>query len=218
MSLETKRLIINESQVSSQRKLILDHKNLIDRMANNESQTMIENAIELKLIDGSPPMSSDHLLGLLEKSGIPHSTVDHAAMWTVNDAKALRAPCEYGHTKNLFVRNKKGQMWLLTLHEDRQVDLKATAAMVGTNRFSFASPQRLMHYLGVIPGAVSPLSVLNDVTGKVQFYIDQKLMEAPELHIHPLINTRTTTIGRDALLSFLELNGHRANVLSFTKP
>lgn len=184
-------------------------------MVSNKDSSKKDSVVEQKLINGSSPMSSDQILTLLEKSGVAHSTVDHAPMWTVNDAKALRAPCEYGHTKNLFVRNKKGKMWLLTLHEDRQVDLKETAAIVGTNRFSFASPQRLMHYLGVIPGAVSPLSILNDVTGQVDFYIDQKLMEAPELHIHPLINTRTTTVERDALLNFLASNGHQANLLLF---
>jgi len=179
------------------------------------SKVTEEGEIEPRLIDGSVPMSSDQVLALLDRSGIAHKTVEHAPMWTVNDAKALRAPCEYGHTKNLFVRNKKGQMWLLTLHEDRQVDLKETAALVGTNRFSFASAQRLMHYLGVIPGAVSPFSILNDISGQVVFYVDQKLLEAPALHVHPLINTRTTTIETEALLSLISAQGHTFNVLPF---
>ena len=136
-------------------------------------------------------------------------------MWTVEDAKALRSPCDYGHTKNLFVRNKKGSMWLLTLHEDRHVDLKETARLVGTNRFSFASEQRLMHYLGVVPGAVSPLSILNDVGRRVVFFIDKVLLDAPALHIHPLINTRTTTVQTDELISFMAVQGHQSHVLSF---
>ena len=168
-----------------------------------------------KLIDGSDPMSSDHLLLILNNEGIEHYTVDHAPMWTVQDAKAIRAPCDYGHTKNLFVRNKKGKMWLLTLHEDRRVDLKTVAQLLGTNRFSFASPQRLMQYLGVTPGAVSALSLINDITYQVEFFIDEWLMADSKLHIHPLINTRTSTIGRTQLLEFLQKRGHVANILKF---
>ncbi len=163
-------------------------------------------------------MNSDQLIELLESEGIDHQTVDHPPMWTVEDAKALRAPSKFGHTKNLFVRNKKGQMWLLTLHEDRKIDLKLAAKLLGTNRFSFASKQRLMHYLGVIPGAVSAFSLLNDVDQRVQFFIDEALMKDPELHVHPLINTRTTTIDREEMLWFLEKKGHPHQVLAFPDP
>jgi Ala-tRNA(Pro) deacylase len=176
----------------------------------------MDQVIERRLVDGSAPMTSDELLHLLDKEGIDHHTVEHAPMWTVEDAKALRAPSGFGHTKNLFVRNKKGQMWLLTLHEDRKVDLKAVAKLVGTNRFSFASPERLMRYLGVIPGAVSAFSILNDVHRRVEFFIDEALMRDPALHLHPLVNTRTTTIDRIVLLNFLERKGYPQQVLEFS--
>lgn len=176
----------------------------------------MDHVIERRLADGSEPMTSDELLQSLDQEGIEHHTVEHAPMWTVEDAKAIRAPCGYGHTKNLFVRNKKGQMWLLTLHEDRKIDLKAVAKLVGTNRFSFASPERLMHHLGVIPGAVSAFSILNDVYRRVGFFIDEALMADPALHVHPLINTRTTTIERIALLNFLERKGYPHQVLEFS--
>ena len=166
-------------------------------------------------VDGSPPLESDQLLAMLDQRSISHHTLDHAPMWTVEDAKAIRAPSPHGHTKNLFVRNKKGKMWLLTLHEDRKVDLKATAALLGANRFSFASPERLMHYLGVTPGAVSAFSILNDVTHQVRFFVDEALMADPEWHIHPLVNTRTTTIKRETLLAFLHDQGFSHQVLRF---
>ncbi len=183
----------------------------------NNNGPAVDNPIKKQLADGSPPMTSDQLLALLDESGIEHTTRDHPPMWTVDDAKALREPCDYGHTKNLFVRNKKGSMWLLTLHEDRQVDLRETARLVGTNRFSFASEQRLMHFLGVVPGAVSPLSILNDVGGQVMFYIDESLLDAPALHIHPLINTRTTTVRTEELINFIAVHGIQSHVLSFNK-
>jgi Ala-tRNA(Pro) deacylase len=173
------------------------------------------NPLQKRLIDGSHPLDCSQLLSMLDAGGIAHKTVTHAPMFTVEDAKSLRAPCDYGHTKNLFVRNKKGRMWLLTLHEDRKVDLKTTAQLVGANRFSFASPERLMQYLGVTQGAVSAFSILNDVTHQVQFYIDEALMEAPALHIHPLINTRTTSIDREALLEFLGKHGFQHRILRF---
>ncbi len=171
--------------------------------------------IEPLLIDGSPPLTSDALLAMLDAEGLRHHTVEHPPMWTVEDAKALRAPSPHGHTKNLFVRNKKGRMWLLTLHEDRRVDMKTLGALVGTNRLSFGSPQRLMHYLGVIPGAVSMFSVLNDVNREVTCYIDEALMEGPELHVHPLVNTRTTTMSREELMEFLSGRGYPIEVLRF---
>ena len=172
--------------------------------------------IEPLLIDGSQPLTSDALLAMLDAEGVAHHTVDHAPMLTVEDAKAIRAPSPYGHTKNLFVRNKKGRMWLLTLHEDRQVDMKTMGGLVGTNRLSFASPQRLMHYLGVIPGAVSMFSALNDVGREVTCFIDEALLESPELHVHPLVNTRTTTIDRKALMAFLAQQGYDFQTLRFS--
>lgn len=167
------------------------------------------------LIDGSAPLTPVELIAMLESEGIDHHTLEHPPMRTVEDAKALRAPSEYGHTKNLFVRDRKANMWLLTLHEDRRVDMKSTAQLVGTNRFSFASAERLFHYLGVTPGAVSAFSILNDVTRRVSFFIDEALMDAPALHIHPLVNTMTTTIAREELFSFLERRGYAPQVLRF---
>lgn len=167
------------------------------------------------LIDGSMPLTPNVLITMLDEDNIAHRTVQHPAMRTVEDAKAQRVPSDHGHTKNLFLRNRKGRMWLLTLHEDRVIDLKAAAALVGTDRFSFASPERLQHYLGVTPGAVSAFSILNDVTRVVSFYIDEALMASPELHIHPLVNTMTTTIDRQDLFRFLKTHDYEPRVLRF---
>ena len=185
----------------------LDSTNTIIPAVNTDNDTC--------LIDGSSPLTSDGLLALLDAEGIRHHTVSHAPMWTVEDAKAIRTPAPHGHTKNLFVRNRKGRMWLLTLHEDRQVDLKTLGVMIGADRLSFASPQRLMQYLGVTPGAVSMFSVLNDVTRVVTCWIDETLLQAPKLHVHPLINTRTTTMDREVLLAFLAKRGYPFEMLRF---
>ena len=158
-------------------------------------------------------MTPATLSDLLNESGIKHESFSHAPMLTVEDAKADRPPGNEGHTKNLFVRNKKGKMWLFTLHEDREVNLKAISKALNAKHLSFASQQRLMQYMGVIPGAVSAFSILNDVTRAVQFYFDEMLMSHEMLHIHPLVNTMTTSIRRDDLLKFLDKRGHEPKVL-----
>ena len=167
------------------------------------------------LVDGSLPTTSDHLLAMLDAFDIQHSTVTHAPMKTVADAKALRNPSKFGHTKNLFLKNKQHKMWLLTLHEDRHAHLKQIAEMLGTKQLSFASPERLGKYLGVTPGAVSAFSMINDISRQVEFYIDAELLTHQTWHVHPLINTRTTTIERTTLLAFLAKHGIQHTRLKF---
>lgn len=170
----------------------------------------------LRLVDGSPPMTSDALLEKLRRDGFDCPTVEHPPMFTVEDSKSLRVTPEgRGDIKNLFLRNKKGQMWLVSCHEDRLIDLKRLAAGLGAGRFSFCSEQRLMHYLGVTPGSVSPLALINDTSRVVKFFIDRALLEVAEIYLHPLINTRTTTIRTADLLSFAISSGHPPGVLTF---
>lgn len=104
-------------------------------------------------------IGSKELFVLLDKEKIDYTVTHHKSLMTVEDARSIRADDESdeGQIKNLFVKNKKGKMWLFTLHENRKIDLKQTALDIGARRFSFCSAERLMEYLGVIPGAVSPL-------------------------------------------------------------
>ena len=156
------------------------------------------------LADGSQPMQVDVLLQRLAQLGIAHTTTEHLPVFTVDEAKAVRGRLDGAHMKNLFLRNKKGRMWLLTCQKDRQLDLKALAERVGGNRFSFASAERLMKYLGVIPGAVTALAAVNDVDHKVTVLLDAALMNCDTLNLHPLVNTMTTSVSPADLLRFLE--------------
>ena len=150
----------------------------------------------------------DDLFRLLRDLGITTSTLSHEPVFTVDQARQIRGDLPGGHSKNLFLRTKKGAMWLIVAREDRQIDLKQLATRLGSDRLSFGSPERLMRALGVIPGAVTPFAVINDTGGRVHVVLDRALLEEDPLNFHPLDNTMTTTIASADLLRFLEATGH----------
>lgn len=172
------------------------------------SEETVSPAPEAALIDGTPPMRPEELLAYLESLGIAVTTVSHPPVFTVEEAKTLRGQLPGGHTKNLFLRNKKGAMWLVTCLEDRAVDLKALADTLSAGRFSFGSAGRLMQYLGVVPGAVTPLSVVNDRSQAVQMVLDEGLLSYDVLNVHPLVNDRTCAMAPKDLLRFLDATDH----------
>jgi Ala-tRNA(Pro) deacylase len=162
-----------------------------------------------------PPAGPAELLAVLAGLGIPAPTVDHAAVFTVAEAKALRGELPGAHTKSLFLRNKKGVMWLVVAREDRIIDLRRLGDQLGSGRLSFASPERLQRHLGVIPGAVSPFAVINDRDRVVTVVLDADLREEDPLNFHPLDNTMTTAISWDDLLRFLQAHDHPPAFVDF---
>ena len=167
------------------------------------------------LADGSVPAGPEQVLARLSALGVAHHTVGHPALRTVADSKRHRQDLHGGYSKNLFLRNKKGRMWLVTLHEDRVIDLRRLGAHIGAGRISFASPQRLMHYLGVVPGAVTPLAVINDRDHQVSAVIDRKLLRYAKVHFHPCDNSLTTTLSCDGLLHYMSDCGHPPELIDF---
>lgn len=159
------------------------------------------------------PTSAEQLLARLAELGIANKTVDHDAVFTVEEAKALRGELPGGHIKNLFLRNKKEEMWLVVAEEDKRIDLKALGELLGAGKLSFGSPDRLMTYLGVLPGAVTPFSIINDKGRKVTVVLDQDLLEKNPVNCHPLVNTKTTALSPQDLLRFLEAEGHKPQVM-----
>lgn len=159
------------------------------------------------------PTSPGQLLQRLEALGIQSKTVMHPPVFTVEEAKALRGSLPGAHIKNLFLRNKKGEMWLLTCLEDRQIDLKALGSALGAGRFSFGSADRLMQYLGVLPGAVTPFAVINDTGGQVRMVLDKGILALDPVNAHPLVNDMTTALESKDLVRFLEAEGHAPLVL-----
>jgi len=161
----------------------------------------------------TPPTTPDQLFAHLEGLGIRTRTVQHPPVFTVEEAKALRGDLPGAHIKNLFLRNKKGEMWLIVAQESRPIDLKALGERLGAGRLSFGSPERLMTHLGVVPGAVTPFALINDRSGQVTVAIDKAVLNQDPVNCHPLANDMTTAIAPHDLLTFLEQSGHKPLVL-----
>jgi Ala-tRNA(Pro) deacylase len=160
------------------------------------------------------PQTSDQLLAQLDALGIASTTVTHPPLRTVEDSKRLRGDLPGGHVKNLFLRDKRDRLWLLVTLEDQHVNLKAVAKHLDAGRFSFANAQQLDQHLGIAPGAVSPLAVINDAAGAVTVVIDDALLRVDPVNLHPLRNDRTTAIAPRDLLRFLESCGHAPRIVA----
>lgn len=178
---------------------------------------MTETAVERVLLGGEQVATPEQVFAALDQLQIKHSTITHKPMRTVEDSISLREGVPGGYSKNLFLRNKKGRMVLVTLLEDRMVNLKAFGNQLELGKPSFASPQRLMHYLGVIPGAVTPLAVINDKTRAVTVVLDKALMKQNPLHFHPCNNTMTTTIDAQDLIKYIEALHNPPLIMDFEK-
>lgn len=163
------------------------------------------------------PKTPDDLLAFLAEIGIAVKTVTHPPLFTVADSQALRGEIPGGHTKNLFLRDKKERYFLLTVEEDAEVDLKTIHQVIGASgRVSFGKPEKLLDYLGVTPGAVTAFGVFNDTAHNVTIVLDEALMRHDVINAHPLTNEATTSIGRDDLLRFIEATGHEPLVLKLS--
>jgi Ala-tRNA(Pro) deacylase len=155
------------------------------------------------------PKTPDQLFAELDALGIKHTTVKHPPLFTVEQSQSLRGTIPGGHTKNLFLRDKKYAIYLVVALEDADIDLKGLHRRLGANgRFSFGSSDLMREVLGVEPGAVTPFGAINDTEGRVTVVLDAPMMEHETLNYHPLVNTMTTSLNRDDLVRFLESTGH----------
>ncbi|MGF1561547.1 MAG: prolyl-tRNA synthetase associated domain-containing protein [Geminicoccaceae bacterium] len=148
----------------------------------------------------------------LDITAIVHT---HANVFTVEEAQAHTAHLDGGHCKNLFLRDKKERMWLVTVEDERRVDLKALQQRLGAQKLSFGSAERLMTYLGVAPGSVTPLAVINDPDQRVEVVLSASLLRHALINVHPLRNDATVQIGNTDLVRFIEACGHTPSVIDF---
>jgi Ala-tRNA(Pro) deacylase len=156
----------------------------------------------------------EELMAHLEGLGIETETVEHPALFTVEDSQALRGDIPGAHTKNLFLKCKKGTLWLVTALEDTPVNLKTLHHAIGSGRLSFGNAELLMEVLGLTPGSVSTFGIVNDKDARVTVVLDEGLMRHDRINLHPLVNTATTGIARDDLIRFLKASGHPPRIIA----
>lgn len=155
------------------------------------------------------PASPDDLFALLDRLGIAHSTVEHPPLFTVEESQSLRGEIAGGHSKNLFVKDKKSRLFLITAREDARLDLKRVhEAIGGSGRVSFGSGELLEEVWGVKPGSVTPFGAINDRDGRVTVVLERALLEEDPVNFHPLVNTATTSLTSVGLVAFLRETGH----------
>jgi Ala-tRNA(Pro) deacylase len=155
------------------------------------------------------------LFAALDALGIAHETQHHPAVFTVEESKRLRGQLPGAHVKNLFVKDKKSRLFLISALEDTRIDLKRLHETIGgSGRVSFGSADLLGEVLGVEPGSVTPFAAINDREGRVTVVLDARLMQHRRINVHPLVNTMTTGVSREDLVRFLVSTGHDPLVLA----
>lgn len=162
-----------------------------------------------------PPHDRESLLAFLAQHGIAQTTHDHPAVFRVEEGLDLKAAMPGTHTKNLFLKDKKGRLWLISARQDTVIDLKAAPKRIGSDRLSFGNETLMWETLGVRPGSVTALGLINDVERRVTFVLDQRLWEADIVNFHPLTNTATTALGQTEFRRFLAAIGREALVIDF---
>lgn len=160
------------------------------------------------MTNASERWTRERLLAHLDELGIPHTTLDHRAVFTVEEAQAYTRHLPGGHCKSLFFKDKKDGLWLLVCLDHRRLDINGLAKAIGSPRLSFGKPELLLEVLGVAPGSVTPFALINDVEHRVRVLLDQAMLGHEQLNYHPLTNEATTTIASADLLRFIEATGH----------
>ncbi len=160
------------------------------------------------------PATREDLFERLKSLEIETKTFEHAAVYTVEEANALKGGIPGGHCKNLFLKDDKGQLWLIVCLGESQIDLKTAPSRIGSRRLSFGKPGLLMEVLGVEPGSVTPFGLINDTGQRVNVVLDAAMLAHELVNYHPLQNTATTTIRSADLVRFIRALGHDPKIVA----
>jgi Ala-tRNA(Pro) deacylase len=155
------------------------------------------------------------LLALLDSLGVEYRTHDHPAVFRVGEGEEIKAAIPGAHTKNLFLKDAKGQLWLISAADRTAIDLKRLHTVIGSARLSFGSEALMVETLGVTPGSVTAFALINDASHRVRFVLDRALAEADPVNFHPLTNTATTGVSQAAFRKFLAAVGVTPLVVDF---
>jgi len=143
------------------------------------------------------------LIAFFDAHGIDHATVEHQAVFRVGEAPGLKDDIDGAHTKNLFLKDARGRLWLISAHEHATIDLKRLHTVIGSARLSFGNAELMEQTLGVTPGSVTAFALINDARRAVTFVLDKTLAEAGRVNFHPLENTATTGMSGSGFRRFL---------------
>jgi Ala-tRNA(Pro) deacylase len=160
--------------------------------------------------------TKEKLLARLDELSIVYQTAEHPPLFTVEESQKLRGEIPGAHTKNLFLKCKKGSFWLITALEETQVELKSLHKKLGSGRLSFGNADLLKELLGITPGSVSALCAINDNDRRVTIVLDAELAKHDIINLHPLVNTATTGISYNDLIKFLDACGHPPQIMTLT--
>ena len=178
---------------------------------------MTENNIKNKMIgDMVLPTSPEVLLSMLDDIGVKYDLYNHEAVFTVKQSDKVNSYIKGAHCRNLFLRDKKKQMFLVVVQNETKIDLKKLSVLLDCGRLSFGSPERLWNNLCVKPGSVCPFSIINDKDHYVQIVLDADMMNRDVVNYHPMVNTMTIGLNPEGLLKFIQSCGCVPNVIDLS--
>ena len=155
------------------------------------------------------------LIAFFDAHGIDHATTDHQAVFRVGEGEDVKDGIPGAHTKNLFLKDAKGRLWLISAQDDTQIDLKRLHTVIGSARLSFGSAELMEQALGVTPGSVTAFAMINGADRDVTFVLDHRLAGADRVNFHPLVNTATTGVSKAGFSRFLQALGITPLVVDF---
>jgi Ala-tRNA(Pro) deacylase len=155
------------------------------------------------------------LMALFDTLGVEARTHEHPAVFRVGEGEEVKAAIPGAHTKNLFLKDAKGRLWLISAADRTAIDLKRLHTVIGSARLSFGNAQLMEETLGVTPGSVTAFALINDTAHRVRFVLDRVLAQAPRVNFHPLTNTATTGVDQAGFRRFLAAVGVTPIVVDF---
>jgi Ala-tRNA(Pro) deacylase len=163
------------------------------------------------------PFGRPELLAFLDAHGVTYEVLEHPAVFTVAEGPEIKARLAGAHTKNLFLKDKKDRLWLISARQDTVIDLKRLHRVIGSDRLSFGNAGLMGEVLGLTPGSVTAFGLVNDRGQRVTFVLDKALADADQLNFHPMINTATITVTAAGFRRFLGALGIEPLVVDFDR-
>jgi Ala-tRNA(Pro) deacylase len=158
------------------------------------------------------------LFAFFDAHGVDHDTLEHPAVFHVGEGEEIKAALPGAHTKNLFLKDSRDQLWLISAEQSAAIDLKRLPAVIGSGRLSFGPAALMENVLGVTPGSVTAFALINDSTRRVRFVLDATLAAAERVNFHPLTNTATTAVSREGFRRFLRALDIAPLIVDFAGP